>query len=161
MAKDKPKVAEDELPELPETEDFSVDMSQAKVFEPLPEKKPYLMAVSKWAYGSTPNGRKVDYEFTIVDPEEFKNRKVQESVSLENEFTLGRYQTILLALGFPETYVKSKTHKPPKSEEVVGLQATIWCRTRKSETYGDRSNMARIRPAAAYKEAAAAAAAAF
>jgi len=156
MAKEKPKVVEGELPDLPETEDFALDMTTAKVFEPLPERKPFLMAVSKWAYGTTPNGRKVDYEFTIVEPEELKNRKVMESVSLENEFTLGRYQTILLALGFPEAYVKSKAHKPPKPDEVVGLQATIWCRTRKSDTYGDRSNMARIRPAAAYKEAAAA-----
>ena len=152
----KPKVEEGTLPDLPETEDFALDMTTAKVFEPLPEKKPFLVAVSKWAYDSTPNGRKVDYEFTISDPAEFKNRKVMESVSLENEFTKGRYQTILLALGFAESYVKAKTHKPPVSDEVVGLQATIWCRTRKSDTYGDRSVMARIRPAAAYTEAAAA-----
>jgi len=156
MAKDKPKVVEGEMPEMPETEDFSLDMSQAKVFEPLPEKTPYLASVSKWAYGSTPNGRKVDYEFTVAEPVAHKNRKVPESCSLENEFTLGRYQTILLALGFPESYVKSKNHKPPKSEEVMGMQATIWCRTRKSDTYGDRSVIARIRPAAAFKEASAA-----
>ena len=153
MAKDKEL---GELPEMPETEDFSVDMTTAKVFEPLPERTPFLATVSKWNYGSTPNGRKVDYEFTVAEPDSYKNRKVPESVSLENEFTLGRYQTILLALGFSEDYVKSKTHNPPKGDEVMGLQATIWCRTRKSDTYGDRSVMARIRPAAAYKEAAAA-----
>jgi len=135
-----------------EEEEFSIDMTQAKVFEPLPERKALLAAVSKWKYGRTPNGRKVDYEFTVVEPSELVNRKVQESVSLENEYTLGRYQTILLALGFPEEGVKSKNHKAPKEEDMLGLQATIFCRTRKSEVYGDRSNVSRFRPASAYKE---------
>lgn len=136
-------------------EEFSLDMTQAKVFEPLPERKALLGAVSKWKYGRTPNGRKVDYEFTIVEPSELANRKVQESVSLENEYTLGRLQTILLALGFPEDQVKSKSFKAPKEEDMLGLQAMIICRTRHSDVYGDRSNIARFRPAAAYKEAAA------
>jgi hypothetical protein len=151
----KAKGIEEEMPDI-DTEDFSVDMSQAKTFEPLPERVPFLAAVNKWIYGKTDKGKKVDYEFTILEPEANKNRKVSESVSLENEYTLGRYQTILLALGFPEAYVKSKTHKPPKTDEVMGMQATIWCRTRKSDTYGDRSIIARIRPAADFKEASAA-----
>jgi len=133
--------------------DFSLDMTQAKVFEPLPERKALLSAVSKWAYGRTANGRKVDYEFTVLEPTEFAKRKVPESLSLENEYTLGRFQTILLALGFPEAEIKSKSFKPPAEDDVIGLQATIFCRTRKSETYGDRSQISRIRPADAYKEA--------
>lgn len=150
MAKEK----EDEGKTPGESEDFSLDMSKAKTFEPLPERKPFLASVSKWLYGTTPNGRKVDYEFTVNEPSELLNRKVPESLSLENEYTLGRYQTILLALGFPEDYVKSPTHKPPKESEVLGLQATIFCRTRRSDVYGDRSNIARFRPATAYKEVA-------
>lgn len=133
-------------------EEFSIDMSQAKTFEPLPERKPLLAAVSKWKYGRTANGRKVDYEFTVVEPSELAARKVPESLSLENEYTLGRLQTILMALGMPESAVKSKAFKAPKEEEMVGLQATIFCRTRKSETFGDRSNISRFRPASAYKE---------
>lgn len=143
---------DEEMMEEEEEEEISIDMTQAKVFEPLPERKPFLAAVSKWKYGRTPNGRKVDYEFTVVEPAELANRKVQESVSLENEYTLGRYQTILLALGFPEESVKSKDHKAPKEVDMLGLQATIFCRTRKSETYGDRSNISRFRPASSYKE---------
>jgi len=142
----------DELEEGVE-EEFSIDMTQAKTFEPLPEHKPMLAAVSKWKYGRTPNGRKVDYEFTVIEPKELANRKVPESLSLENEYTLGRFQTILLALGFAEDAVKAKSFKAPAESEMLGLQATIFCRTRKSDEYGDRSNIARLKPASAYAEA--------
>jgi len=138
-----------------EEEDISLDMTQAKTFEPLPERKPFLAAVSKWKYGRTANGRKVDYEFTVVEPSELANRKVPESLSLENEYTLGRFQQILMALGYSEESVKAKDFKAPKEAEMLGLQATIFCRTRRSDAYGDRSNISRFRPAASYKEAAA------
>lgn len=135
-----------------EEEEFSIDMSIAKTFEPLPERKALLAAISKWQYGRTANGRKVDYEFTVIEPSELANRKVPESVSLENEYTLGRLQSILLAVGFPESKVKSKSFKAPSEEDMLGLQATIFCRTRKSDVYGDRSQVSRFRPASAYKE---------
>ena len=138
-------------------EEFSIDMSKAKTFTPLPEKRPYLVAVSKWAPGRTPNGRKMDYELTVLKPDELKNRKLPESVSLENEYTLGRYQTMLLALGFPEAEVKSKNHKPPKAADIMGMQCTIFVRTRRSDQYGDRSNVSRFLPVTAYEEAASAA----
>jgi len=149
--KGKDPVEEEEVVE----EEFSVDMTQAKTFAPLPERKALLAAVSKWKYGRTANGRKLDYEFTVVEPSELANRKVMESVSLENEYTLGRFQTILLALGLKEEDVKSKKFMVPKEEDMLGLQATIFCRTRSSDVYGDRSNVSRFRPASAYKEAAA------
>ena len=133
-------------------EDISIDMSQAKTFEPLPERKPFLAAVSKWIYGRTANGKKLDYEFTVLEPSELTNRKVPESLSLENEYTLGRFQQMLIALGYSEDEVKSKTFKLPKEEDMLGKQATVFCRTRKSETFGDRSNINRFRPATAYAE---------
>lgn len=133
-------------------EEFSIDMTQAKTFEPLPERKPLLGAISKWKYGRTANGRKLDYEFTIVEPSDLANRKVPESLSLENEYTLGRFQKMLIALGRSEEEVKAKSFKAPQEEDMLGLQATIFCRTRKSDTFGDRSNIARFRPASAYKE---------
>lgn len=138
-----------------EEEEISIDMTQAKTFEPLPERKALLAAISKWKYGRTLNGRKVDYEFTIIEPSELANRKVQESVSLENEYTLGRLQNILIAVGFSEDEVKVKNFKCPKEEDMLGLQTTIFCRTRHSDVFGDRSQVSRFRPAAAYKEAAA------
>lgn len=135
-------------------EDISLDMSKAKTFTPLAEKIPYLAAISKWVPGRTANGRKMDYELTVLKPEEYKNRKLPESVSLENEYTLGRYQTMLLALGYPEEEVKSKKHKVPKSNDIMGMQCTIFARTRKSDQYGDRSVVSRFLPAAQYETAA-------
>jgi len=146
------KAREEETMDEGLDEDFSVDMTQAKTFEPLPERRPLLSAVSKWKYGRTQNGRKLDYEFTVLEPVELANRKVMESVSLENEYTLGRFQTILLALGFTEAEVKSKNFHVPAEEDMLGRQATIFCRTKKSDVYGDRSNVSRFRPATAFKE---------
>lgn len=131
-------------------DEFTVDMTTAKTFGVLPERTPLLAAISAWKFGKTANGRKLDYEFTVVAPEELKNRKIKESVSLENEYTVGRYQTMLLGLGFTKEEVTSKTFKAPKEEDVIGMQATITCRTRASETYGDRSNINTFRPASAY-----------
>lgn len=136
-------------------EDISLDMSKAKTFTPLPEKIPYLVAVSKWVSGRTANGRKMDYELTVLKPKEHENRKLPESVSLENEYTLGRFQTMLLALGYPEDAVKSKKFQVPKSNDIMGMQCTIFARTRKSDQYGDRSVVSRFLPAAQYETAAA------
>ena len=135
-------------------DEMSVDMTQAKTFEPLPERKALLASVSKWQYGKTENGRKLDYAFTVVEPTELANRQVPESLSLENEYTLGRFQNILIALGIPEKEVKVKNFKLPAEDDMLGLQATIFCRTRHSDVYGDRSQINRFRPATAYKEAA-------
>ena len=139
----------------PEEEEITLDMTTAKVLEPIPADRPYLMACSKWKPGRTANGRKLDYELTVVEPSDFANRKISESVSLENEYTLGRFQTLCIALGIPEDEAKSKTFKLPKEEDMIGLQATIWVGIRKSDTYGDRNNIRRMRPASAYKEVAA------
>jgi len=136
------------------SDEMSIDMTQAKTFEPLPERKPLLASVSKWLYGRTENGRKLDYEFTVAEPSVLANRKVNESLSLENEYTLGRFQNMLVALGFPEDKVKVKNFKLPAEDDMMGLQATIFCRTRHSDVYGDRSQITRFRPASAYKEAA-------
>lgn len=136
-------------------EDISLDMSKAKTFTPLPINIPFLVSLSKWVPGRTEKGRKMDYELTVIKPEEYANRKLPESVSLENEYTLGRYQTMLLALGFPEEEVKSKKHKVPKSNDILGMQCTVYTRVRKSDAYGDRSVVSRFLPAANYDAAAA------
>lgn len=147
MAKDTPnQVVTEDL------SDFTLDMTQAKTFEPLPERKALLASISKWEYGRTAKGKKLDYEFTVSLPTELANRKIPESLSLENEYTLGRYKNMLIALGFPEEEVTSPNHKPPKSEDVLGMEATVFCKTRRSDTFGDRSQISRFRPASAYEE---------
>ena len=136
-----------------ETEDISIDMTQARTLEPLPPGRPYLMAVTAWTPGrSAAGGRKVHYELTVAEPTDFANRKVMEDLSLDNEYTLGRLMTLLLALGMEEDEVKTKSFKLPKEEDVLGLQCTVFVRTESSEMYGDRSRIRRLRPASSYKE---------
>lgn len=139
---------------MDEEMDISIDMSQAKTFEPLPPDRPYLVALSAWKPGRSSNGnKKLHYEFTVVEPSEFANRKLIEDLSLENEYTLGRLQQILLALGFPEETVKANNFKLPKEDEVMGMQCMVRTRIQPSEQYGDRSRIRQLRPATAYKEA--------
>ncbi len=136
-------------------EDITIDMSTAKVLEPLPVDRPYLVACSKFKPGRTANGRKLDYELTVVEPTEFANRKVMESLSLENEFTLGRFQTLCIALGIPEDEAKSNKFKLPKEEDMLGRQCTVQVSIRKSDTFGDRNGIRRMQPASAYQALAA------
>jgi hypothetical protein len=149
-----PKEKVKEAPQVaPEEDEVTVDMTTAKTLEPLPTDKPYLMAISKFATGkSGSGGRKVDYELTVVEPTELSGRKVQESISLDNEYTLGRLQQLLISAGMPEDEVKVKNFKIPKEEDVLGMQLTVWVNIRQSEQYGDRNRIRRMRPASAYKE---------
>ena len=135
--------------------EITLDMTQARVLEPLDPKNPYLMAVSAWKPGtSAAGGRKLHYELTVVEPEAAANRKVMEDLSLDNEFTLGRLLNVLVALGYKEGDVRKKTFRLPKEEDILGLQCTVFVRTQPSELYGDRSRIRRLRPASAYKEVA-------
>ena len=137
-----------------EEEAITLDMTKAKTFSPLPvEKNPYLMSVSGWKPGNTANGKKIDVEWTVLAPKDFADRKVTESYSLENEFSLGHLQSELLALGFPEEQVKGKGFKLPKAEDIIGLQATVWVGIRKDKTgnYGDRNGINRLALSSAYK----------
>lgn len=137
-----------------EEEEITVDMTTAKTLQPLDPKRPYLVSVSAWdpTLKSASGGRMVKYVLTVVEPKDAENRTVTENVSLENEFTLGRVKTLLLGLGFPEDKVNVKKFVMPKEDDVMGLQATIWVRTQKNETFGDRSVVTRVRPAATYQE---------
>jgi hypothetical protein len=141
----------------PETgeEEITIDMTQARVLEPLDPRRPYLMSVSAWKPGkSGSGGRKLHYELTVAEPTDSANRKVMEDVSLDNEFTLGRLLQVLTAIGFPEEDVKTKNFKLPSEDDVLGLQCTVWVRTQTSEVYGDRSRIRRLRPASVYSEVA-------
>jgi hypothetical protein len=148
-----PVVEEDQNEGL--EEEITIDMTDAKTFEPLPEKRPLLSAVSAWKLGKGPKGAKIHVELTVKKPDELANRKVMEDISLTNEWTKGRYQTLLLALGFNEAKVKSPKHTVPKEEDILGMELTLFVNTQHSETYGDRSRIGRMRPAASYTEAAA------
>lgn len=161
-----PKQSKNQEPEVQEEEaqagveeEFTLDMTQAKTFEPLPTDRPYLVAVSAWKPGRTapkegaPNGnRKLHYEVSVIEPAEFKNRKVIVDQSLDEEYNLGRLLTMLITgFEFPEKEVKSPKFQLPKAEDMVGQQAVIFVRTESNEAYGDRSRIRRWAPASTYK----------
>jgi len=132
-------------------EDITIDMTQARVLEPLPPDRPYLSVVSAWTPGkSGAGGRKIHYELTVQEPEEFSNRKLVEDLSLDNEYTLGRLQALLVGLGYPIEQIRQTGFKLPKEADVLGLQCTVRVRTDPSEEYGDRSRIRSVRPASAY-----------
>lgn len=149
-----PKTKQEQIVE--DSNEITIDMSNAKTFSPLPEKRPFLVSVSKWKTGKSAKGAlKIDTELTVVKPSDYANRKVPESISLENEWTKGRYQTMLIALGLNEADVKSNKHRVPKEQDILGEQLTIYVRTQSNDTYGERSRISRMLPASAYKEEAA------
>lgn len=152
-----PKAKETEKPNTApaaEEEEITVDMTSAKTLEPLPINRAYLFALSGFKTGKSKasGGKKIDYELTVVEPSEFAGRKLQESVSLDNEYTLGRLKQLLIALGKPEEEVNVAKFKIPAEEDLLGMQLTGWVNIRQSETYGDRNRIRRMRPASAYKE---------
>jgi hypothetical protein len=142
-----------------EEEDITIDMTQAKTFEPLPTDRPFLVAMSAWKTGKSAKGTaKLHYELTVSEPKEFANRKVIVDQSLEEAFNLGRLQTMLIdGFGYPETSVKSKTFRLPKSDDMLGQMTTIWCRTQTdpSGAYADKSVVRRFALASVYKAPAA------
>jgi len=130
-----------------------VDFSKAKVLEPMPAGGPYLSALSAFEYGKSAEGNdKVHVELTVVGPEEFKNRKLFDDISLVNEFTLGRLMNLLVALGEKKEDITKPGYKIPEPDELMGRQAAVWVSIRESEVYGDRNQIKRLKPASAYKE---------
>lgn len=155
-----PKKAQDPIEdEVVEEEDITIDMTKAKTFEPLPTDRPFLAAMSAWKTGkSAKDTKKLHYELTVSQPEEYANRKVIVDQSLEEEYNLGRLQTMLInGFGFPEAEVKSETFKLPKSDDMLGQMTTIWCRTQTDPTgtYADKSVIRRFALASVYKAPAA------
>jgi hypothetical protein len=138
--------------EAPATEEeVTVDMSTARVLSPLDPKKPYLMAVSKWKYGKTANGPKLDYAWTVVRPEEDEGRTLAGSTSLGNEYSLGFVKQMLTGLSFKG--LDDPKFKMPKEADVIGLQSTIYTKIRAAQgQYSERSEISRLLLAEEYPE---------
>jgi hypothetical protein len=133
-------------------EEITVDMTTAKTLAPLDPTHPYLVAVSKWKYGLSAQGKKkVDYGFTVIEPAEDEGRTVAGSSSLENEYTLGTVKGLLKGLGMSDEKLNSTKFKMPKAGEIEGLQAMMVVRTRAAQgVYSERSEISRLAPAAEY-----------
>ena len=145
------KVNKNETPNTGAEEEITVDMATAKVLAPLDPTKAYLMSVSKWKYGKTVNGPKLDYAWTVVKPEGDERRVVAGSTSLGNEYSLGFVKQMLTGLSFKG--LDDPKFKMPKSAEVEGLQATVYTRIRPAQgQYSERSEISRLVTAEEYPE---------
>lgn len=134
-----------------EEEVISLDMTKAKRLESIPANTLCLVAISKWKPGKTANGRKIDTEFTVIEPAEYKNRKLPESTSLENEYTLGRFQGLLMAMGYDKEAVSSSSFKLPVEKDVLGTQLAIVTGIQaETEQYPERNTVKRYRPAESF-----------
>jgi hypothetical protein len=132
-------------------EEITVDMATAKVLAPLDPTKAYLMSVSKWTYGKTVNGPKLDYAWTVISPEVDEGRVVAGSSSLGNKYSLGFVKQMLTGLKFKG--LDDPKFKMPKSADVEGLQATVFTRIQAAQgAYGPRSIISRLITAEEYAE---------
>lgn len=119
----------------------------------MPAPGPYLAALSAFEYGKSAEGNdKVHVELTVVDPDAYKNRKLFDDINLENEFTMGRLMNLLVALGESKEAMVKPGYKIPDPDKLMGKQVTVSVSIRESETYGDRNQIRRLRPASAYKK---------
>ena len=140
-------------------DEFTVDMTTAKVLEPIPTDRWYLFEISKWELGhaKSSGAPNVAMELTVVEPSEFEGRKVTDSPVLNEPFNLGRVKTYIVNSGFQtEEQVKVAGYKIPKEDVMLGLQFAARVNISKNETYGDRNRITVMRPAAKYAELAAA-----
>ena len=136
--------------------DVVLDMTKAATMDVLPVDRPYLAAISAWRTGMSGAGnRKIHVELTVTKPEEkgVKGRKLMDDLSFDNEFTLGRFQNLLIALGHPEAEVKDNPKfKVPKEDDVLGMECTVWLRVEESEEFGNRNRIKRVGKASVYTE---------
>jgi hypothetical protein len=147
-------------------EQVVVDMSSAVTMELLPERVPYLAAISGWKLGKSGAGnRKLTVEITILKPDTAANaaggvvrvakRKLRDDISLDNENTLGRAKLLLRACGKTDEELNSKKFIMPNEDEMMGQQITVWARTQAAtDQFEAQSKIGRVRPPEAFKEAA-------
>lgn len=143
-----------------------VDMSSAVTMELLPERTPYLAAVSAWKLGKSAAGnRMLTVEVTVKKPDtavsasggvvRVAKRKLRDNISLDNENTLGRAKLLLKALGFTDEDLASKKFVMPTEEDMMGRELTFWARTQAAtDTFEASSKIGRVRPPEAFKEVA-------
>ena len=134
---------------------ISLDMTKAITMEPLPDNTRVLCAVSAFEPRTSGRGNpSIHVELTVIKPEEpgYVNRKLFDDINLENEYTLGRLLNLLKGVGMPEEAIRKPDFKLIP-EDIVGLQCTVTVGIRKSEQYGDRNSIKRVRPAEAYEVA--------
>lgn len=143
------------MPKGDKGEPISLDMTKAITMEPMPDNTKVLCAVSMLEIRKSSKGNPMAHvELTVVKPEEpgYSNRKLFDDINLDNEYTLGRLLNLLKGVGMSEEAIRKPDFKLIP-EDIVGLQCTVTVGVRKSDTFGDRNSIKRVRPAEAYETA--------
>ena len=130
---------------------IKVDMSKAKTLEPLPKGGPYLASVSAFESRESSAGNPtVHVELTIIEPAELAKKKLFDDISLENEYTLGRLQKLLVATEYAEDMEAAKKVKGIDEDKMIGSQLSVWVKHRESEGYGTQAQIQRVDTADKY-----------
>jgi len=131
---------------------LSIDFTKAVTLETLPSPGPYLCTVSNFELGKSQAGSQmVKVELTVMEPADWSKRKLFDNISVENEYTLGRLMSLLIALGEDKEKVKSKDYKL-NADEMFGRQVTVFTKKEVSETYGEQARIKRVAPAAVFSQ---------
>jgi len=127
-----------------------LDMTKAKTLEDLPDGGPYLASCSKMGLAKSQAGNDcAKVELTIMEPEKYQNRKMFDTISLDNENTLGRLKTLLIGLGDSEDEVNSAKFKFVP-EDYVGRRCAVWNKSQADGAFKGQPRISRVRPESAY-----------
>ena len=134
-------------------EPISIDMTKAVSMEPMPDNTQLLcrLDVLDVRASKASGARTAHVELTVTKPDApgIINRKLFDDINLTNEFTLGRLLNLLKGLGMSEDEIK-KADFVLVPEDLIGLECAVTVGVRKSDQYGDRNTIKRVRPAETY-----------
>ena len=137
----------------PKDEPISIDMTKAVSMEPMPDNTQVLcrLDVLKVGASKASGARTAHVELTVTKPDApgIINRKLFDDINLLNEFTLGRLLNLLKGLGMSEEEIK-KEDFVLIPEDLIGLECAVTVGVRKSDQYGDRNTIKRVKPAETY-----------
>jgi len=135
----------------------TVDMTDAITFEPIPKGTKCLGVIQKWTLGkSAKESRMVSCEVAVVEPDKYKNRKIFDNISLDNEYTKARaMQIIMAALKMEEKDIRQKKFVMPSSDDMVGqrLAFVAGIQVDKDGQYPDKNVMGKLQSEDSYSPA--------
>ena len=131
-AQDAPIAIEDDMSEG----SITLDFSSVGGNEPLPDDAPYLCMVTKFEPGKSRQGQgKIDVEYTVSEPEEYANRKLFRTYSLQPQALFALRDT-LQALGEDPKSLSDKAFQVVP-DAYIGRSCVVYIQ---NETYNERIN---------------------
>lgn len=121
---------------------IKLDMTKAQEMSPMEPGGPYLIRLAVMSLGTSKAGsQKVHTEWDVVEPERYANRKLFEDMSLENEYTLGRFKGMMAALGESEENLE-KPDFDFDPDNYIGRKAGCRVKIQQSDQYGPQARIA-------------------